>query len=179
MVQQDWGIPPDSITRFVHGTTIATNSVLERKGARIGLITTEGFRDVLEIRTLRMPRLYDLAWTKPPALVERVDAEVWLQRDAQRVPRMRVAGEAVQQKQRELQQQFDADAAALDTRFDATAVVLRKEYAPVGQPLSWERMSQNIAAAVGHRPELLHAARVIVSVGISSLELPNLFRAAR
>ncbi|HWZ66403.1 MAG TPA: hydantoinase/oxoprolinase N-terminal domain-containing protein, partial [Stellaceae bacterium] len=40
-------------------------------GARTGLITTKGFRDVLEIRTLRMPRLYDLSWTKPPPLVER------------------------------------------------------------------------------------------------------------
>jgi hypothetical protein len=46
---------------------------------------------------------------------------------------------------------------------------LRKEYAPVGQPLSWERMSQDIASAVGHRPELLHAARVIVSVGTSGV----------
>ena len=42
-------VPPDDITRFLHGTTIATNAVLERKGAKIGLITSEGFRDVLEI----------------------------------------------------------------------------------------------------------------------------------
>ena len=44
-----WGIPPGRITRFVHGTTVATNAVLERKGARIGLVTTRGFKDVLEI----------------------------------------------------------------------------------------------------------------------------------
>lgn len=44
-----WGIQPGQIARFVHGTTVATNAVLERKGARIGLITTRGFRDVLEI----------------------------------------------------------------------------------------------------------------------------------
>jgi N-methylhydantoinase A len=44
-----WSIAPDHIARFVHGTTVATNAVLERKGARIGLITTQGFRDVLEI----------------------------------------------------------------------------------------------------------------------------------
>ncbi|MCC7483461.1 MAG: hydantoinase/oxoprolinase family protein [Burkholderiales bacterium] len=44
-----WGVAPEAIARFVHGTTVATNAVLERKGARIGLITTEGFRDVLEI----------------------------------------------------------------------------------------------------------------------------------
>src|SRR5688500_4651815 len=44
-----WDVAPASIARFVHGTTVATNAVLERKGAKIGLITTQGFRDVLEI----------------------------------------------------------------------------------------------------------------------------------
>ncbi len=46
---QAWQVQPAAIARFVHGTTVATNAVLERKGARIGLITTEGFRDTLEI----------------------------------------------------------------------------------------------------------------------------------
>lgn len=46
---REWGISPESIARFVHGTTVATNAVLERKGAKIGLITTQGFKDVLEI----------------------------------------------------------------------------------------------------------------------------------
>src|SRR6267143_6800179 len=59
------------IGELLHGTTVASNAILELKGARTGLITTRGFRDVLEIRTLRMPRLYDLSWTKPPPLVER------------------------------------------------------------------------------------------------------------
>lgn len=54
-----------------HGTTVASNAILEKKGARVGLITSKGFRDVLEIRTLRMPRMYDIAWTKPEPLVER------------------------------------------------------------------------------------------------------------
>ncbi len=44
-----WNVPPEQISRFVHGTTVATNAVLERKGAIIGLITTQGFRDTLEI----------------------------------------------------------------------------------------------------------------------------------
>jgi N-methylhydantoinase A len=61
----------DAIREIRHGTTIAANAVLEHKGARTGLITTKGFRDVLEIRNLRMPRLYDIAWQKPPPLVER------------------------------------------------------------------------------------------------------------
>src|SRR5687768_5794616 len=46
---EHWGVAPEQIRRFVHGTTVATNAVLERKGARIGLITTEGFKDLLEI----------------------------------------------------------------------------------------------------------------------------------
>ncbi|MBR0663874.1 hydantoinase/oxoprolinase family protein [Roseomonas hellenica] len=59
------------VAELLHGTTVASNAILELKGARTGLITTKGFRDVLELRLLRMPRLYDLLWEKPPALVER------------------------------------------------------------------------------------------------------------
>ena len=65
------GLSGGAIEEIRHGTTVASNAILEHKGARVGLITTKGFRDVLEIRTLRMPRLYDLTWTKPPPLVER------------------------------------------------------------------------------------------------------------
>src|SRR5262249_26931956 len=61
----------DAILELLHGTTVASNAILERNGARTGLITTKGFRDILEIRTLRFPRLYDLSWTNPPPLVER------------------------------------------------------------------------------------------------------------
>jgi N-methylhydantoinase A len=59
------------VEEVLHATTVASNTILEHKGARTGLITTKGFRDVLELRRLRMPRLYDLHWEKPPALVER------------------------------------------------------------------------------------------------------------
>src|SRR5437764_1428295 len=59
------------IAELLHGTTVASNAILEHKGAKTGLITTKGFRDVLEIRNLRMPRLYDMSWTKPLPLVER------------------------------------------------------------------------------------------------------------
>src|SRR5262249_9578091 len=65
------GLDGASIEEIRHGTTVASNAILEHKGARVGLVTTKGFRDILEIRTLRMPRLYDLTWTKPPPLVER------------------------------------------------------------------------------------------------------------
>ncbi|HEX5328155.1 MAG TPA: hydantoinase/oxoprolinase family protein [Acetobacteraceae bacterium] len=53
---REWGIEPQRIARFVHGTTVGTNAVLEEKGAHIGLLTTEGFGDVLEIgRQIRDP----------------------------------------------------------------------------------------------------------------------------
>ena len=64
-------LAPDALGEVLHGTTIASNAILEGTGARTGLIATRGFRDILEIRTLRMPRLYDLTWDKPPVLVER------------------------------------------------------------------------------------------------------------
>jgi N-methylhydantoinase A len=65
------GLTGGDVVEVLHGTTVASNALLELRGARTGLITTRGFRDVLEIRRLRMPRLYDLTWEKPPALVER------------------------------------------------------------------------------------------------------------
>src|SRR6476660_8363185 len=70
-VCHETGLAGGTIEEIRHGTTVASNAILEHKGARVGLITTKGFRDVLEIRTLRMPRLYDLTWTKPQPLIER------------------------------------------------------------------------------------------------------------
>ena len=60
-----------NVQEVLHGTTVASNAILEHKGAKTGLIGTKGFRDVLEIRNLRMPRLYDLHWEKPTPLVVR------------------------------------------------------------------------------------------------------------
>lgn len=65
------GLTGADVADIRHGATVASNAILERKGARVGLIGTAGFRDVIEIRTLRMPRLYDLAWEKPKPLVPR------------------------------------------------------------------------------------------------------------
>jgi N-methylhydantoinase A len=62
---------PGPVADVLHATTIGSNTVLERKGAKTALVTTRGFRDILEIRDLRMPVLYDIGWTKPRALVER------------------------------------------------------------------------------------------------------------
>jgi N-methylhydantoinase A len=56
----EWDISPRSVQKFAHGTTIATNAVLERKGAPLGLITTRGFRDVLEIGRQSRRQMYDI-----------------------------------------------------------------------------------------------------------------------
>jgi len=65
------GAAPQPIAEIVHGTTVATNAIIEQKGARVGLLTTKGFRDVLEIRRVRLPVLYDITWRKPEPLVRR------------------------------------------------------------------------------------------------------------
>ena len=64
-------LEPADIAAFAHGTTVATNALLERRGARTALVTTEGFRDVIEIGRQNRPSLYDLAEDRPPALVPR------------------------------------------------------------------------------------------------------------
>jgi len=67
------GVAPGSIHAFVHGTTIATNALLERKGASTGLVTTEGFRDLLEIGKGRrlIGGLFDPEWRRPAPIVPR------------------------------------------------------------------------------------------------------------
>ena len=65
------GISADEITEFAHGTTVATNALIERRGVKVALITTRGFRDVLELGRFRSPRLYDFTFRKPDPLVER------------------------------------------------------------------------------------------------------------
>ena len=65
------GVAPRDIREVAHGTTVATNAIIERKGVKVALVTTRGFRDVLEIARFRSPRLYDVSFRKPDPLVER------------------------------------------------------------------------------------------------------------
>jgi N-methylhydantoinase A len=67
----DNGFAPSQVEEFSHGATVATNCILTRSGAITALITTAGFRDVLEIRRMRMHKLYDIGWEKPKPLVPR------------------------------------------------------------------------------------------------------------
>jgi N-methylhydantoinase A len=64
-------LSPAAIAEVLHGTTVGSNTILQRKGAKTGLITTLGFRDVLEIGRIRMPDMFDLTWEKPKPLVPR------------------------------------------------------------------------------------------------------------
>ena len=65
------GVPAAGIEALAHGMTVATNALLERRGARTALVTTAGFRDVIEIGRQARPSLYDLTEDRPPALVPR------------------------------------------------------------------------------------------------------------
>jgi len=64
-------IEPSAVSVLAHGTTVATNALLERTGARTALVTTEGFRDLLEIGRQSRPSLYDLTLPRPEPLVPR------------------------------------------------------------------------------------------------------------
>ena len=65
------GSPPSALEEVLHGCTVATNAILEHKGAETALLTTKGFRDVLEIQRIRVPALYDPLYVKPTPLVPR------------------------------------------------------------------------------------------------------------
>ena len=65
------GAKPQEIGRVVHATTLFTNALIERKGAKTGLLTTAGFGDVLEIARERKYELYDLFIEMPKPLVQR------------------------------------------------------------------------------------------------------------
>jgi len=70
-VLQEADIAGNNVKELIHGTTVATNAIIERRGARTGLVTTEGFRDLLEIGRLRLMRLYDMDQERPAPLVRR------------------------------------------------------------------------------------------------------------
>jgi N-methylhydantoinase A len=65
------GIQPSEFASFVHGTTIVINAITERKGAKVGLLTTEGFRDIIEIGRGHRPDFFNLEYRKPEPFVPR------------------------------------------------------------------------------------------------------------
>ena len=67
----DWRISLADVDYFVHGATVVLNALLERKLPQAALVTTRGFRDVLEIMRTNNPRMYDLKWIKPKPIIPR------------------------------------------------------------------------------------------------------------
>ena len=93
------GITPEDISYFIHGTTVATNALLERKGAKSALITTQGFRDIMEIANQTRPDLYNFWVQRPPSPIPRylvfevpervmADGSVSVQLDESSVPKI-------------------------------------------------------------------------------------------
>ena len=71
LLEERYGIPPSAISYFTHGTTVGVNTVVQRKGLRLALFTTEHFRDVLEIARLKIPAMYNLLSKRPAPLITR------------------------------------------------------------------------------------------------------------
>jgi N-methylhydantoinase A len=65
------GLDPKAVTRFVHGTTVGVNTIIQRKGAPLALFTNAGFEDVIELARLRMPDVYSLFCSRPEQLITR------------------------------------------------------------------------------------------------------------
>ena len=68
---EEFGIAPESVSRICHGTTVATNALIQRKGGTVAVVTTRGFRDLLEIGRQTRPHLYSFQIDHPEPLVPR------------------------------------------------------------------------------------------------------------
>ncbi len=70
-LQERYGIEPENIEYFTHGTTVGVNTVIQRKGLKLALFTTRNFADVLELARLRQPNMFDLLSKRPTPLISR------------------------------------------------------------------------------------------------------------
>jgi len=133
------GIEPEDISYLIHGTTIVTNLILERNGARVGLITTEGFRDVLEIMRASRPRPYDLSWKKPEPIVPRhLRLEVR--------ERVNYRGEVLTPL--DTAQAEDVVRALVDSKVDAIAVCFLHSYANPSHERQMSEIIRRVAPGV-------------------------------
>ncbi|WP_172329747.1 hydantoinase/oxoprolinase family protein [Mangrovicoccus sp. HB161399] len=71
LLQDRHGVDPGQIDGFMHGTTVGINTIIQRKGAKLALVTNAGFEDVIELARLRMPQVYSLFCTRPEQLITR------------------------------------------------------------------------------------------------------------
>lgn len=143
------GVSAGDIARVVHATTVATNTVLEHKGAKTGLVTTRGFRDVLEMRRLRIPEMYTLNYARPDPLVPR---RLRLEVDERMGPRG------------EIRQPLDEDSVAevadrlLAAEVEAVAVSLLHAYA---NPAHEERVAELLAARLGSEVPINRSSEIL------------------
>jgi N-methylhydantoinase A len=133
-------LSPSEISHLIHGTTIVTNLIIERKGAKVGVIATEGFRDVLEIMRATRERPYDLHWKQPTPLVPRhLRLEITERIDARGQIVVPLDEESVRRAVRTL----------LGERVDAIAVSLMHSYA---NPAHEDRVATIIAEMAPELP---------------------------
>lgn len=69
LLRDRYSVAPDDVTSFVHGTTVGINTIIQRKGSKLALITNAGFEDVIELARLRMPQVYSLFCHRPDQLI--------------------------------------------------------------------------------------------------------------
>ncbi len=136
------GVEPAAIERFIFGTTVATNAILERKGGRTALVATRGTRDVLEIQRQWRHRLFDLSLQKPDPLVPRR----WRLEADERVG---ADGTVVTPLSDEQADAVAARVAALDV--ESVAIALLFSFLHPGH-------EQRLAAALGQRAPALHVS---------------------
>lgn len=136
LIGERYGIPASEITYFTHGTTVGVNTVIQRKGLRLALFTTEHFRDVLELARLKIPNMYNLLSTRPVPLIAR-DMVFGI------VGRLRSDGSVLA----ELQEESIADAVAAAREADAEGIVvsLLHSYRNPAHELEVKRFVQALA----------------------------------
>lgn len=151
-LRDEFGIDPATIDAVVHATTVATNTILEHRGARTALVTTDGFRDVLEMRRLRIPVMYDLQYDKPAPLVPR-------RRRYEVAERLDARG-AVRTPLDEAQAHAVADAIATDGA-EAVAVCFLHAYV---DPRHEERMAEILRERLGPQVYISASSRILPEI---------------
>lgn len=138
MVQGTSGATAAQIEQIVHGSTVATNAVLEEKGSRLGLITTQGFRDILQIGRAYIPGIFTnfLRWKKPDPLVP-------LERVREVPERMAVDGRILRPLDEEAAR--DAIRSLLDDGIEALAISLLHSYVNPSHEIRIEQIARELS----------------------------------
>src|SRR4051812_31104920 len=146
------GVRGDEVESVVHASTVASNTILEGHGARTALVTTEGFRDVLEMRRLRIPVLYDIQYEPPKPLVPRRLRFEVAERLGPRGERWRELDEAGAQAVAERIRQADVE---------AVAIALLHSYA---DDTHERRVEEIVREAVGDRVYVTRSSEILPEI---------------